>query len=176
MLQLFELFHIQKDIEDLRDTFITVELEINEYEADKELATELLKRKQKELKIKLKDLETIEQDFNTMEKSFKEKEADFVELKEKVLYWQQKLNSANLLLVEAHASNRAHTKTVEELQDTIKQVEELLKQVEENMQTQLLTQNKNIESNDAQVQLCFYYTISSYFCLKFNKIYFYFTF
>ncbi|XP_076238897.1 structural maintenance of chromosomes protein 1A-like [Calliopsis andreniformis] len=151
-LQLFQLFHIEKDIEDLQETLSTVKLNINEHERDKELAIDLLRQKNKCLKEKLTIMENLEHDITKMENAFKQKEGDFAEVKGKVSYWQQQLDTTKLLSIEAHKSNAAHRKAIKELQNELLEVEHLTSMFEQNMITQLLSQQSNIELNDAQVQ------------------------
>ncbi|XP_076672291.1 structural maintenance of chromosomes protein 1A-like [Andrena cerasifolii] len=152
MLQLFELFHIWKDIEDLEVTLRAIDAKITYHEKDKKLAVDLLKLKQKQLQSASKYLEEIELVLSETEHTFQQRKISLVEIEEKVSYWQEKCNSLKLLLVEAYISYGAHIRTIKELKDELIQVEELKVRFEQNMATQLLSRGSSIKLNDTQVQ------------------------
>lgn len=153
MLQLFELFHIWKDIEDLKVTLAAIDAEMMDHERDKELAIDLLKVKKMQLASASKYLEEIELVLSEAENTFKQKKINLVEIEEKVSHWQEKVYSLKLLSAEAYKSYEAHVRTIKELREKLIQVEGLKTTFEENMATQLLSRGSSIEFNDAQVQL-----------------------
>lgn len=123
---------------------------IIEYERNKSIESGLLKERKERLEIANKAIENIEQNLINIKNNVRKKEANLIESKEKVLYWEQKLNSTNLLLLETQKYRESHIKTIKELKNELTQIKHAKYVFEENITTQLLTQD-SIELNDIQV-------------------------
>lgn len=123
---------------------------IIEYERNKSIENGLLKERKERLEIANKTIENIEQNLINVKNNVRKKETNLIESKEKVLYWEQKLNSTNLLLLEKEKCRESHIETIKELKNELTQIEHAKYVFEENMTTQLLSQD-NIELNDIQV-------------------------
>ncbi|CAK9796362.1 Structural maintenance of chromosomes protein 1A [Anthophora quadrimaculata] len=148
----FELFHIKEDIQDLEDTLEAVQLELNEYEKENNIATESLKECKNQLTAATKNLDDTEQDLAKVENDLKKKETNLTQITEKALYWEQKISSMNLSLVEAQKSYNSHMKTIEELENELTEMEHIKTMFEENMATQILSQGSTVALNDIQVK------------------------
>lgn len=123
---------------------------IIEYERNKSIESGLLKERKERLEIANKAIENIEQNLINIKNNVRKKETNLIESKEKVLYWEQKLNSTNLLLLETQKYRESHIKTIKELKNELTQIKHAKYVFEENITTQLLTQD-SIELNDIQV-------------------------
>lgn len=123
---------------------------IIEYERNKSIESGLLKERKERLEIANKAIENIEQNLINIKNNVRKKEANLIESKEKVLYWEQKLNSTNLLLLETQKYRESHIKTIKELKNELTQIKHAKYVFEENITTQLLSQD-SIELNDIQV-------------------------
>lgn len=123
---------------------------IIEYERNKSIESDLLKERKERLEIANKAIENIEQNLINIKNNVRKKEANLIESKEKVLYWEQKLNSTNLLLLETQKYRESHIKTIKELKNELTQIKHAKYVFEENITTQLLSQD-SIELNDIQV-------------------------
>lgn len=123
---------------------------IIEYERNKSIENGLLKERKERLEIANKAIENIEQNLINIKNNVRKKETNLIESKEKVLYWEQKLNSTNLLLLETQKYRESHIKTIKELKNELTQIKHAKYVFEENITTQLLTQD-SIELNDIQV-------------------------
>lgn len=123
---------------------------IIEYERNKSIESGLLKERKERLEIANKAIENIEQNLINIKNNVRKKETNLIESKEKVLYWEQKLNSTNLLLLETQKYRESHIKTIKELKNELTQIKHAKYVFEENITTQLLSQD-SIELNDIQV-------------------------
>lgn len=123
---------------------------IIEYERNKSIESGLLKERKERLEIANKAIENIEQNLINIKNNVRKKETNLIESKEKVLYWEQKLNSTNLLLLETQKHRESHIKTIKELKNELTQIKHAKYVFEENITTQLLSQD-SIELNDIQV-------------------------
>ncbi|OAD60429.1 Structural maintenance of chromosomes protein 1A, partial [Eufriesea mexicana] len=157
-LYLFELFYIQKDVQDLQITLRAIELKAIEYENDKNSASNLLREQKNQLQLALDTMENIGQIVTEVENDLGKKEANLIQVKEKVTYWEQKINATKLILLEAQKSNKSHVETIQELENELRQIEHAKFMFEENMSTQLLSRGSSFELNDIQVK--------EYFSLK----------
>ncbi|XP_017796878.1 PREDICTED: structural maintenance of chromosomes protein 1A-like [Habropoda laboriosa] len=106
-----------------------------------------------------------EQELVKVENDLKKKETKFTQIVEKALYWEQKINSTNLLLLEARKSHNSHIKTIKELESELIQVENIRTVFEENATTQILSQGSSIALNDTQDSI-WRDNVEEYFHLK----------
>ena len=150
-MYLFELFHIQKDTEDLHVTLKATELKLIKYKTDKDNESGVLKERKRQLKIALETLENIEQDLFNLENGVKMKQTNLLEAKEKVSYCEQKFNSISRKLSEARESNKSHLKAIKELMQRKDELMQMKSKLEEDIATHLLSQGSSIQLNDIQV-------------------------
>ncbi|XP_043527563.1 structural maintenance of chromosomes protein 1A-like [Frieseomelitta varia] len=155
-LYLFELFHIQKDIEDLHVTLKATELKLIKYKTDKDNESDVLKERKRQLKIALETLENIEQDLFNLENGVKMKQTNLLEAKEKVSYCEQKFNSISRKLSEARELNKSHLKAIKELMQRKDELMQMKSKLEEDIATHLLSQGSSIQFNDIQVEEYFH--------------------
>ncbi|XP_017767549.1 PREDICTED: structural maintenance of chromosomes protein 1A-like [Eufriesea mexicana] len=156
--QLHDQFDIIQDVQDLQITLRAIELKAIEYENDKNSASNLLREQKNQLQLALDTMENIGQIVTEVENDLGKKEANLIQVKEKVTYWEQKINATKLILLEAQKSNKSHVETIQELENELRQIEHAKFMFEENMSTQLLSRGSSFELNDIQVK--------EYFSLK----------
>ena len=147
-MYLSELFHIQKDIEDLLVTQRATESKLIKYEKDKNDENNVLEEQKRQLKIALEILENTEQDLLNLENDAKIKQTNLYEAKEKVSNYEYKFDSISRKLSAARESNESHLKAIKEL---AQRKNELMRRKSKLEKTHLLSRGSSIQLNDEQV-------------------------
>ncbi|XP_033230168.1 structural maintenance of chromosomes protein 1A-like [Belonocnema kinseyi] len=150
-LQLFRLFHNEKEIQSLEDTLQKKKHEVEKVEMKKEKAEEVVKEKKKEVGKLGRELAKIEQDIREMEVEITKKRPTFIKAKEQVAHMKKKSESARKSLTQARTANEAHKKDINELQEELRQVEEAKAEYEASIAGQSLLQGRDVQLEDEQV-------------------------
>ncbi|EFN88816.1 structural maintenance of chromosomes protein 1A [Harpegnathos saltator] len=151
-LQLFRLFHNEKNIENFEFSQIKKQNEIEKIEKKKEKAEELLKEKKKDAGKLSRDLAKIEQDIREVEVEITKKRPTFIKAKERVAHMQKKVESARKSLAQARIADEAHKKDIHELQEELRQVEEAKATYEASIAGQSQLQGRDVQLEDEQVR------------------------
>ncbi|XP_043483161.1 structural maintenance of chromosomes protein 1A [Leptopilina heterotoma] len=151
-LQLFRLFHNEKEIENLEVTQKKKQHEVEKIEKRREKAEEVLKDKKKESGKLGRDLAKIEQDIREMEVEITKKRPTFIKAKERVAHMQKKVESARKSLAQARIADEAHKKDINELQEELRQVEEAKATYEASIAGQSQSQGRDVQLEDEQVR------------------------
>ncbi|XP_051155840.1 structural maintenance of chromosomes protein 1A [Leptopilina boulardi] len=151
-LQLFRLFHNEKEIENLEVTQKKKQHEVEKIEKRREKAEEVLKEKKKEAGKLGRDLAKIEQDIREMEVEITKKRPTFIKAKERVAHMQKKVESARKSLAQARIADEAHKKDINELQEELRQVEESKAAYEASIAGQSQSQGRDVQLEDEQVR------------------------
>ncbi|XP_074113556.1 structural maintenance of chromosomes protein 1A-like [Cotesia typhae] len=150
-LQLFRLYHNERDIEDLENTQKKRQHDLDKIEKKKEKAEEVLKDRKKELGKLTRELAKIEQDIREVEVEITKKRPTFIKAKERVAHMQKKVESAHKSLQQARAADEAHKKDIAELQEELRQVEEAKATYEASIAGQSQQQGRDVQLEDEQV-------------------------
>ncbi|XP_043267117.1 structural maintenance of chromosomes protein 1A [Venturia canescens] len=151
-LQLFRLFHNEKEIENLENSQKKKQHEVEKVEKKKEKAEELLKEKKKEAGKLSRELAKIEQDIREVEVEITKKRPTFIKAKERVAHMQKKVESAKKSLAQAKIADEAHKKDINELQEELRQVEEAKAKYEASIAGQSQMQGRDVQLEDEQVR------------------------
>ncbi|XP_033230751.1 structural maintenance of chromosomes protein 1A-like [Belonocnema kinseyi] len=150
-LQLFRLFHNEKEIEDLEDLLKKKQHEVEKIEKKKEKSEEFVKEKKKDVGKLGRELAKIEQDIREMEAEITKKRPTFIKAKERVAHMQKKVESARKSLTQARTADEAHKKDISELQEELRKVEEARAEYEASIAGQSLLQGRDVQLEDEQV-------------------------
>ncbi|XP_037294427.1 structural maintenance of chromosomes protein 1A [Manduca sexta] len=123
-LQLFHLYHNEKDIQSLEEDLQHKQQELSKVEKKRQKAEEALKEKKKESGTMQRELAKIEQDIREVEAEISKKRPTFIKAKERVTHTQKKLESAQKTLEQARKAHEAHQADIKKLEDELKQIEE----------------------------------------------------
>ncbi|XP_033326385.1 structural maintenance of chromosomes 1 [Megalopta genalis] len=151
-LQLFRLFHNEKNTESLEVSQKKKQHEIEKIEKKREKAEELLKEKKRDSGKLGRDLAKIEQDIREVEVDITKKRPTFIKAKERVAHMQKKVESARKSLAQARIADEAHKKDIHELQEELRQVEEAKAAYEASIAGQSQLQGRDVQLEDEQVK------------------------
>ncbi|KAK3931183.1 Structural maintenance of chromosomes protein 1A [Frankliniella fusca] len=151
-LQLFRLFHNQKEIERLEDEYRRKQSEIEKIEKKKEKAEEVLKEKKKESGKASRELAKIEQDIREHEVEINRKRPTFIKAKERVAHVKKKLESAHKSLSQAQKAHDAHEEDIRVLQQELEAVEAKRLEYEEQIAGESQSQGRDVHLEENQVQ------------------------
>ncbi|XP_067011670.2 structural maintenance of chromosomes protein 1A [Anabrus simplex] len=151
-LQLFRLYHNEKDIERLEQELEKRQHEVNKVEKRKEKAEEQLKEKKKECGKLSRELAKVEQDIREMEVEINKKRPTFIKAKERVAHIQKKLESARKSLAQAKKADAAHEQDIRELEDELAEVEAKKREYEDMVAGESQSKGRDVHLEDAQVQ------------------------
>lgn len=150
-LQLFRLYHNEKDIEDLENSQKKRQHDLEKVEKKKEKAEEVLKERKKDLGKLTRELAKVEQDIREVEVEITKKRPTFIKAKERVAHMQKKVESAHKSLQQARAADEAHKKDIAELQEELRKVEEAKAAYEASIAGQSQQQGRDVQLEDEQV-------------------------
>ncbi|XP_057335691.1 structural maintenance of chromosomes protein 1A [Microplitis mediator] len=150
-LQLFRLYHNEKDIEDLENSQKKRQHDSEKVEKKKEKAEEVLKERKKEVGKLTRELAKVEQDIREVEAEITKKRPTFIKAKERVAHMQKKVESAHKSLQQARAADEAHKKDIAELQEELRKVEEAKAAYEASIAGQSQQQGRDVQLEDEQV-------------------------
>ncbi|PSN35220.1 Structural maintenance of chromosomes protein 1A [Blattella germanica] len=135
-LQLFRLYHNEKDIERHEQDLEKKQHEQKKVEKKKEKAEEQLKEKKKDCGKLGRELAKVEQDIRELER---------------VAHIQKKLDSAKKSLTQAKKADAAHEQDIRELEDELAEVDRKRKEYEDMVAGESQSQGKDVHLEDAQV-------------------------
>ncbi|XP_046965883.1 structural maintenance of chromosomes protein 1A [Vanessa cardui] len=123
-LQLFHLYHNEKDIQAAEEELQHKQSELAKVEKKRQKAEDALKEKKKESGTVQRELAKIEQDIREVEAEVSKKRPTFIKAKERVTHTQKKLESAVKTLEQARKAHEAHQADISKLEEELRQVEE----------------------------------------------------
>ncbi|CAB0028922.1 unnamed protein product [Trichogramma brassicae] len=151
-MQLFKLYHNEREIESYEQSLKKKQQEIEKIEKKREKAEEVLKEKKKESGKLARDLAKIEQDIREVEVEITKKRPAFIKAKERVAHMQKKLESAKKSLQQARVADDAHKKDINELLEELRQIEEAKATYEASIAAQSQSQGRDVQLEDEQVK------------------------
>ncbi|OWR52835.1 structural maintenance of chromosomes protein 1A [Danaus plexippus] len=123
-LQLFHLYHNEKDIQAAEEELQHKQSELAKVEKKRQKAEDALKEKKKESGTVQRELAKIEQEIREVEAEISKKRPTFIKAKERVTHTQKKLESALKTLEQARKAHEAHQADIRKLEEELRQVEE----------------------------------------------------
>ncbi|XP_044742262.1 structural maintenance of chromosomes protein 1A [Chrysoperla carnea] len=151
-LQLFRLFHNEREIKELEEELKRKQHEVEKIEKKKEKAEEVLKEKKKEQGKAGRELAKIEQEIREMEAETSKKKPQFIKAKERVSHIQKKLEGAQKTLEKARKANDAHLNDIRKLEEELAKVEAEQAEYEATIAGESESQGRSVQLEDAQVR------------------------
>ncbi|XP_046405927.1 structural maintenance of chromosomes protein 1A [Ischnura elegans] len=151
-LQLFGLYHNEKDMERFDLELKRKQHDLEKVEKRKEKAEEQLKEKKKEHGKLGRELAKVEQEIREMEVEINKKRPTFIKAKERVTHMQKKLESARKSLAQAKKAHAAHMEDIKELETELAGVEGKRMEYEEMVAGESQSQGRDVHLEDAQVK------------------------
>lgn len=150
-LQLFKLYHLERDIQRLTDEMQGKQDEVKLVERRKEQADEVLREQKKEAGKISRELAKAEQDIREVETEMSKKHPLFIKAKEKVTHSQKKLSSALKNLEQSRKADEAHQSDIKKLQDEMAAVEEMRRSFEEQLEKESQKRGSNVHLEQGHV-------------------------
>ncbi|CAG5045613.1 unnamed protein product [Parnassius apollo] len=123
-LQLFHLYHNEREIQSTEEDLRHKQNELAKIEKKRQKAEDALKEKKKEAGTIQRELAKIEQDIREVEAEVSKKRPTFIKAKERVTHTQKKLESSIKTLEQARKAHEAHQADIRKLEEELRQVEE----------------------------------------------------
>ncbi|KAJ8722343.1 hypothetical protein PYW08_004745 [Mythimna loreyi] len=123
-LQLYHLYHNEKEIQSMEEDLQHKQSELTKIEKKRQKLEETLKEKKKEAGTVQRETAKIEQEIREVEAEISKKRPTFIKAKERVTHTQKKLESALKTLEQARKAHEAHQADIRKLEDELRQVEE----------------------------------------------------
>ncbi|CAK1580677.1 unnamed protein product [Parnassius mnemosyne] len=123
-LQLFHLYHNEREIQSAEEDLQQKQNELAKIEKKRQKAEDALKEKKKEAGTIQRELAKIEQDIREVEAEVSKKRPTFIKAKERVTHTQKKLESSIKTLEQARKAHEAHQADIRKLEEELRQVEE----------------------------------------------------
>ncbi|XP_026761933.2 structural maintenance of chromosomes protein 1A [Galleria mellonella] len=151
-LQLFHLYHNEKDIQNSEEELQQKQSELAKVEKKRQKAEDALKEKKKEAGTVQRELAKIEQDIRDVEAEISKKRPTFIKAKERVTHSQKKLESAIKTLEQARKAHEAHQADIKKLEDELRQVEEQKATWEQSILGTSHTGRADVHLEEAQIR------------------------
>ncbi|XP_052741617.1 structural maintenance of chromosomes protein 1A isoform X3 [Bicyclus anynana] len=123
-LQLFHLYHNEKDIQNAEEDLQHKQSELAKVEKKRQKAEDALKDKKKESGAAQRELAKIEQEIREVEAEISKKRPTFIKAKERVTHTQKKLEGSIKTLEQARKAHEAHQADIRKLEEELRQIEE----------------------------------------------------
>lgn len=123
-LQLYHLYHNEKEIQSMEEDLQHKQSELAKVEKKRQKLEESLKEKKKEAGTVQRETAKIEQEIREVEAEISKKRPTFIKAKERVSHTQKKLESALKTLEQARKAHEAHQADIRKLEEELRQVEE----------------------------------------------------
>ncbi|CAH0692099.1 unnamed protein product [Spodoptera exigua] len=123
-LQLYHLYHNEKEIQSMEEDLQHKQSELTKVEKKRQKLEEALKEKKKEAGVVQRETAKIEQEIREVEAEISKKRPTFIKAKERVTHTQKKLESALKTLEQARKAHEAHQADIKKLEDELRQIED----------------------------------------------------
>ncbi|XP_075978364.1 structural maintenance of chromosomes 1 [Anticarsia gemmatalis] len=151
-LQLFHLYHNEKEIQSMEEELQHKQSELAKVEKKRQKAEDALKEKKKEAGTIQRELAKIDQEIREAEAEISKKRPTFIKAKERVTHTQKKLESALKTLEQARKAHEAHQADIKKLEDELREVEEQKAQWETTTLGTTHTGRADVHLEEAQIR------------------------
>ncbi|CAH2980605.1 unnamed protein product [Chilo suppressalis] len=151
-LQLYHLYHNEKEIQNCEEELQHKQSELTKIEKKRQKAEEALKEKKKEAGAVQRELAKIEQEIREVEAEISKKRPTFIKAKERVTHTQKKLESAVKTLEQARKAHEAHQADIRKLEDELRAVEEAKTAWERGAQGAAANTRADVHLEEAQIR------------------------
>ncbi|KAI4497511.1 hypothetical protein M0802_007522 [Mischocyttarus mexicanus] len=155
-LKLFQLFHITKNLDNLKFISNDNKSKMYKYEDEKKEEEIILEQKKKKY-LEIMDQEIMVEN-NLTKRNIKKAQltAQSLAVKEQISHLKEKILFLNKSLTKAHHANEVHCKTMEDLKNELAKIEALKINLTQSISSELESQDSNLELDNTQVKNYYY--------------------
>merc|ERR1719266_726047 len=151
-LQLFKLFHNERQIKENTEEISARRKDIEKIEKKKEKAEEKLKEVKKEQGKSQREFAKVDSEIREKENSIQKKRPAFIKAKEKSAHMQKKVDNAKKSLKQAEKAHKAHQSEVQELESEQRTAERKKDEYITIMESESQEQGRNLKLETGQVK------------------------
>merc|ERR1719367_655551 len=151
-LQLFKLFHNERQIQEKNDEVEARKKDIDKIEKKKEKAEEKLKEVKKEQGKSQREFAKVDADIREKENAIQKKRPAFIKAKEKATHLNKKVEQAKKSLKQAEKAYKSHKSDVEELETELRAAERRRDEYEEMTASESKEQGRNLQLEGNQIK------------------------
>ncbi|UYV72662.1 K02A2.6-like [Cordylochernes scorpioides] len=160
-LQLFKLYHNERDTEALTEDLVQKNKDLEKVCRKREKVEEEVKEKKKEHGRLQRELAKLEQNIREAELDLNKKRPAFIKAKEKTSHVQKKLESAKKSLKGAKKANDAHMADIDELEKELEEIEKRQGEFEQQLTQESQSQGRDLTLEESQVLLAESFAVNS---------------
>merc|ERR1719228_693990 len=151
-LQLFKLFHNERQIQEKNDEVDARRKDIDKIEKRKEKAEEKLKEVKKDQGKSQREFAKVDADIREKENAIQRKRPAFIKAKEKATHLNKKVEQAKKSLKQAEKAYKSHKSDVEELETELRAAERRRDEYEEMTASESKEQGRNLQLEGNQIK------------------------
>merc|ERR1719225_774111 len=151
-LQLFKLFHNERQIQEKNDEVEARKKDIKKIEKKKGEAEEKLKEVKKERGKSQREFAKVDADIREKENAIQKKRPAFIKAKEKATHLNKKVEQAKKSLKQAEKAYKSHKSDVEELETELRAAERRRDEYEEMTASESKEQGRNLQLEGNQIK------------------------
>ncbi|UYV72661.1 SMC1B, partial [Cordylochernes scorpioides] len=151
-LQLFKLYHNERDTEALTEDLVQKNKDLEKVCRKREKVEEEVKEKKKEHGRLQRELAKLEQNIREAELDLNKKRPAFIKAKEKTSHVQKKLESAKKSLKGAKKANDAHMADIDELEKELEEIEKRQGEFEQQLTQESQSQGRDLTLEESQLK------------------------
>merc|ERR1719245_1817310 len=151
-LQLFKLFHNERQIQEKNDEVEARKKDIDKIEKKKEKAEEKLKEVKKEQGKSQREFAKVDADIREKENAIQKKRPAFIKAKEKSAHLQKKVEGAKKSLKQAGKAYEYHKSDVEELETELRAAERRKEEYDAITATESESQGRDLKLEGSQIK------------------------
>merc|ERR1711913_35610 len=151
-LQLFKLFHNERQIQEKNDEVSARRKDIDKIEKKKEKAEEKLKEVKKDQGKSQREFAKVDADIREKENAIQKKRPAFIKAKEKATHLNKKVEQAKKSLKQAEKAYKSHKSDVEELETELRAAERRRDEYEEMTASESKEQGRNLQLEGNQIK------------------------
>lgn len=151
-LQLFKLYHNEKDIKELNEELNMKNAGLDREMKKRDKIEDEIKEKKKEQGKLSRDLTKIEQHIKEAESELNKKRPLYIKAKEKTAHMIKKLEAAKKSLKSAKKTYDNHEAEIRQLEKELEEVEEKKKEYEKGIEEESQSQGRDLQLEESQVQ------------------------
>ncbi|CAI9721520.1 maintenance of chromosomes 1A-like [Octopus vulgaris] len=151
-LQLFKLFHNEKDIDELNEELNKKNAGLDRELKKRDKIEDEIKEKKKEQGKLSRDLTKIEQNIKEAESELNKKRPIYIKAKEKTAHMIKKLEAAKKSLKATKKTHDNHEAEIHQLEKELEEVEEKKREYEKGIEKESQSQGRDLQLEESQVQ------------------------
>ncbi|XP_041349100.1 structural maintenance of chromosomes protein 1A-like [Gigantopelta aegis] len=150
-LQLFRLYHNERDIDEISEELTTKQNQLDKEIRKRDRIEDEVKDKKKEQGKLSRELTKIEQHIKESEVELNKKRPQYIKAKEKTAHMIKKLDCAKKSLKAARKTHDNHEQEINELETELEEIEKKKNEFDQKMEEESMSQGKSLQLEESQV-------------------------